>query len=355
MQMPNRGYTASLSYRYGFNGKENDNEVKGIGNEVDYGMRVYDPRLGKFLSKDPMAAKFPMLSIYQYASNSPIYAIDLDGLEMMNPRTAEAGLNYGESQLGMEALKGNRKAQEAFSSVLSARIKLGEIQLGMGSLGSFGMFGTTAAITNLSARATMLYTTYSVAIANIGAFTIELLNPDPNGTPGLELTQGDEVARGLKLLFKQASSPIVKPVEKFILNTSKLDYLFGKLEYQNLKGADLEAYANQMGRAVESLLHNQERASDLAKSFASWGIKDNKEGFETLVGLFSKGLQGKEISSKTNEFGTTVTRELSLIFTQGEKKGQAAGSLQISYFYKGGDMNATPQITTVIAKTASSP
>jgi hypothetical protein len=40
-------------YRYGFNGKENDNEVKGERNQPDYGMRVYVPRLGKFLSVDP--------------------------------------------------------------------------------------------------------------------------------------------------------------------------------------------------------------------------------------------------------------------------------------------------------------
>ncbi|MES1249328.1 MAG: hypothetical protein ABUL46_01520, partial [Chitinophaga rupis] len=42
--------TGSGNYRFGFNGKENDNEVKGTGNQVDYGMRVYDPRVGKFLS-----------------------------------------------------------------------------------------------------------------------------------------------------------------------------------------------------------------------------------------------------------------------------------------------------------------
>src|SRR5690606_17172303 len=52
MMMPGRKYSAG-SYRYGFNGKENDNDVKGEGNQQDYGMRVYDPRLGKFLSVDP--------------------------------------------------------------------------------------------------------------------------------------------------------------------------------------------------------------------------------------------------------------------------------------------------------------
>lgn len=66
---------------YGFNGKENDNEVKGAGNQQDYGMRIYDPRIAKFLSVDPMTANYPMLTPYQFASNSPIQTIDLDGLE----------------------------------------------------------------------------------------------------------------------------------------------------------------------------------------------------------------------------------------------------------------------------------
>src|SRR5215204_6335569 len=69
-------------YRYGFNGKENDNEIKGEGNQQDYGMRIYDPRLSKFLSVDPLQKQYPELTPYQFASNTPIQAIDLDGLEM---------------------------------------------------------------------------------------------------------------------------------------------------------------------------------------------------------------------------------------------------------------------------------
>jgi RHS repeat-associated protein len=72
------------AYRFGFNGKENDDEAYGDDNQQDYGMRVYDPRLGRFLSVDPIAAQYPMLSSYQSASNSPVQAIDLDGLERMH-------------------------------------------------------------------------------------------------------------------------------------------------------------------------------------------------------------------------------------------------------------------------------
>ncbi len=83
MLEPGRNYnaTGAKDYRYGFNRKENDNEVKGEGEQQDYGMRIYDPRVGKFLSVDPISKKYPALTPYQFASNTPIQAIDLDGAE----------------------------------------------------------------------------------------------------------------------------------------------------------------------------------------------------------------------------------------------------------------------------------
>ena len=90
--IPGRKFSSGNLYRYGFNGKENDNDVKGEGNQQDYGMRIYDSRLVRFLSVDPLAPKYPELTPYQFASNTPIQAIDLDGLEMfaVNPNTGES-------------------------------------------------------------------------------------------------------------------------------------------------------------------------------------------------------------------------------------------------------------------------
>jgi RHS repeat-associated protein len=69
------------SYRYGFNGKENDGDF-GNGQLIqDYGFRLYNPAIGKFLSVDPITASYPMLTPYQFASNSPISGVDMDGLE----------------------------------------------------------------------------------------------------------------------------------------------------------------------------------------------------------------------------------------------------------------------------------
>lgn len=44
-------------------------------------MRIYDPRLGRFLTVDPITSNYPELTPYQFASNRPIDGIDLDGLE----------------------------------------------------------------------------------------------------------------------------------------------------------------------------------------------------------------------------------------------------------------------------------
>jgi RHS repeat-associated protein len=97
MIMPGRKYSAGNLYRYGFNGKENDSEIKGEGNEQDYGMRIYDPRLGKFLSVDPLTKDYPWYTPYQFAGNMPIRAIDLDGGE---PKGYEANNPYGASHPG---------------------------------------------------------------------------------------------------------------------------------------------------------------------------------------------------------------------------------------------------------------
>ena len=89
MEQPERNWkVGSGFYRYGFNGKENDNEVKGNGNQQDYGMRIYDTRLGRFLSVDPITKSYPWLTPYQFASNRPVDGIDLDGLEFLKAGTA---------------------------------------------------------------------------------------------------------------------------------------------------------------------------------------------------------------------------------------------------------------------------
>jgi RHS repeat-associated protein len=84
-QMPGRKYSQpNSSYRYGFNGKEIDNNT-GEGN-LDFGARIYDGRLGRFLSVDPITSEFPWQSPYAYAANNPISLIDVDGMGPRDPK-----------------------------------------------------------------------------------------------------------------------------------------------------------------------------------------------------------------------------------------------------------------------------
>jgi len=69
------------SSTYGFNGMEKDNSIKGQGNSYDYGFRMQDPRLGRFLSVDPATVSFPWSSPYAFAENDVIRSIDLEGKE----------------------------------------------------------------------------------------------------------------------------------------------------------------------------------------------------------------------------------------------------------------------------------
>ncbi len=74
------GRTISMdSYRYGFNGMEKVDEVKGGGNSYDFGARLYNPRIGRWMSRDPHESKYPAVSGYVFSLNSPLLFKDVDG------------------------------------------------------------------------------------------------------------------------------------------------------------------------------------------------------------------------------------------------------------------------------------
>ncbi len=82
--MPGRSFFGSNDYRCGFSGKEKLDELHGnSGDTYDFGERMYDPRLGKWLSVDPLFNKFPSSTPYSYAANSPVWVVDKDGRDII--------------------------------------------------------------------------------------------------------------------------------------------------------------------------------------------------------------------------------------------------------------------------------
>lgn len=85
------------NYRYGFNGKEFDTEMhNNPGSSYDFGARIYDSRIGRWLAVDPKTSKYPGMSPYATFANNPLLFIDLYGEEpkvaiIIGPAKGEAG------------------------------------------------------------------------------------------------------------------------------------------------------------------------------------------------------------------------------------------------------------------------
>jgi RHS repeat-associated protein len=72
-------YDLSSDYRYGYNGKEKDDEIKGEANQIDFGERMLDVRLAIWLSVDKARSLYPSIAPYVYCANSPVQYKDEDG------------------------------------------------------------------------------------------------------------------------------------------------------------------------------------------------------------------------------------------------------------------------------------
>jgi len=75
---------SSFGYRFGFQGQEGDDEVKGNGNSYAFKFRIHDSRLGRFLSVDPVTAEYPWNSPYAFSENRVIDSRELEGAETIN-------------------------------------------------------------------------------------------------------------------------------------------------------------------------------------------------------------------------------------------------------------------------------
>jgi RHS repeat-associated protein len=78
--MPGR-HGQENSYKYGFQGQERDDEMKGNGNSLNYKYRMHDPRIGRFFAVDPMAREYSYNSPYAFSENCVIQYVELEGLE----------------------------------------------------------------------------------------------------------------------------------------------------------------------------------------------------------------------------------------------------------------------------------
>lgn len=119
--LPGRNYSNS-NYRWGFNGAEKDDEVHGsTGTSYNFGSRILDPRVGRWLSMDPYATSYPDATPYGFAANSPLMFVDPDGerlrfslaMRLFHPSVYKATLSYIKSESGKEIYRDVVNARQA--------------------------------------------------------------------------------------------------------------------------------------------------------------------------------------------------------------------------------------------------
>ncbi len=132
--MPGRN-SNSTDYRFGFNGMEEDNEVKGDNNSLDFGARIYDPRVGRWMSRDPLSIKQPGWSTYKAFLDNPVLFIDPDGkTEFYNKKGKHIGSD-GESNNLIAIVN-----QKSLSKTIKASKRNGDLFEALGSINNGSTF-----------------------------------------------------------------------------------------------------------------------------------------------------------------------------------------------------------------------
>jgi RHS repeat-associated protein len=157
-----RTYTSPEEYRYGFNGKEKEDDISS--GDYDFGARMYDPRSIRFLSVDPLAHVQPDKTPYHFVSNNPINRIDPTG--MLDEWVEKDGqMMYDNRVINQEdatALYGEgatyRPNGYTYTSSSGANIELGD----------YGFFKSNGQINSSPdlAQNSLAYTNPSQAMAN---------------------------------------------------------------------------------------------------------------------------------------------------------------------------------------------
>lgn len=109
----------------------------------------------------------------------------------------------------------------------------------------------------------------------------------------------------------------------FTVKSSKFDFFFGR---------------------VTSTPTNTRRSLDNLRDLRTLGIEEASGGKEQLLEIFAEGLNAPEVEGdrKINEYGENISRKVEL------RGGEKPGAIVVRYFYPEGDLDANPQVTSIV-------
>jgi RHS repeat-associated protein len=124
MTMAGRSFEVAGTYRYGFNGKEKEEGIN-IDN-YDFGARIYDGRVGRWLSVDPMAYKNVPWSAYVFCGDNPISLVDPDGNDWVVSTTKDKDCSettHIKLVVAVHNASNSKVDMNKFANALSSQVK----------------------------------------------------------------------------------------------------------------------------------------------------------------------------------------------------------------------------------------
>jgi RHS repeat-associated protein len=290
------------AYRYQFNGMEADNEVKGAGNSYNFGARMYDPRVGRWLSRDARERDYVPISPYAFGLNNPIYFIDPDGNTIYDSKGNEVIINensdgtisvsntedkalvnliqdtWSDSKIGQSAIKKlNNKDIKVKITLIEKRVVWKSPDGGFGEVGG------------LSGEGNPPYTDeIEIVATDIDDVTIPISTEDYS-----DFVIMDEYGREYSEKKKEKNkSEIIKSVEERKgksqhKNENESIKNLNKEELSNYKEASAIDHKNKKLRNINTLIYEAENVSN------NYGVKGEEEG-KKAVGNAHKERESKK-------------------------------------------------------------
>jgi len=307
-EMPGRKYN-SAEYRYGFNGKEKDDEGEfGSITNYDYGFRIYNPAVGRFLSVDPLASSYAMLTPYQYASNTPIQAIDVDGKEGLLGAIIGGGLEFiGQFSV---AIASGKTPKEAVAGIdyFDVAVSAGQSFL--------SPTGTIQAIHK---------TTTKILIKGAKELGVEILKASVDlsndkldfiGQEGSDKTFGGVISQALvNFTVNKGMEHTLDPFSQFISKKAKVNLASANNELvtRSKIAEKFKKSGKSVAKRIEQKIRRVEKAMKAVDN--AKGVVDRLESITPVTEVFSEGLKtiakpviAEPIGDRIDEVKSSVDR-----------------------------------------------